>query len=64
MIKTLKKNPQRISKIKPFINQYDWKGINFPSHKEDQKKCESNSKSIVLNTLFVPYIKTCMQVKT
>ena len=31
----IKKDPQRISKIKPFINQYDWKGINFPSHKED-----------------------------
>ena len=28
------KNPQRISKIKPLINQYDGKGINFPSHKE------------------------------
>ena len=26
----IKKNPQRISKIKPFINRYDWKGINFP----------------------------------
>ena len=29
--KHIKKDPQRISKIKPFINQYDWKGINFPS---------------------------------
>ena len=28
-----KKTPQRISKIKSFINKYDWKGINFPSHK-------------------------------
>ena len=52
---TIKKDPQRISKIKPFINQYDWKGINFPSHKEDWKKFESNNKSIALNILFVPY---------
>ena len=29
------KNLQRISKIKPFISQYEWKGIDFPSHSED-----------------------------
>ena len=28
----IKKDPQRISKIKPFIDQYNWKDINFPSH--------------------------------
>ena len=26
----IKKGPQRITKIKPFINKYNWKGINFP----------------------------------
>ena len=51
----IKKTPRRISNIKPFIDQYDWKGINFPSHKEDWKKFESNNKSIALNILFVPY---------
>ena len=51
----IEKNPQRISKIKPFINQYDWKRINIPSHKEDCKKFESSNKSIALNILFVPY---------
>ena len=30
----IKKDPQRISKIKPFIEKYDWKGIGFPSHKK------------------------------
>ena len=34
----IKKDPQEIQKIKPFINQYDCKGTNFPSHKEDWKK--------------------------
>ena len=29
----IKKNPQRISKIKAFIDQCNWKGIDFPSHK-------------------------------
>ena len=52
---SIKKDPQRISKIKTFINHYDWKEINFPSHKGDWKKSESNNKSIAFNILFVPY---------
>ena len=56
MIKTLEKNPQRISKIKPFINQYNWKEIDFASHPKDLKKFEQNIKTIALNILFVPYI--------
>ena len=28
-------NPERISNIEPFIKQYKWKGIKFPSHKKD-----------------------------
>ena len=31
----IKKDPQRILKIKPFIDQYSWKDIDFPSHKKD-----------------------------
>ena len=27
----IKKDPQRISKIKPFIDKYNWKEIDFPS---------------------------------
>ena len=30
----IKKDPQRITKIKPFIDQYNWKEIDFPSHKK------------------------------
>ena len=29
------KDPQRISKIRPFINDYNWKDINFPAAKKD-----------------------------
>ena len=36
----IKNNPRRISRIKPFIEQYDWKERNFPSHKKDWKKFE------------------------
>ena len=28
-----KKDTQRITKIKPFMNKYYWKGINLPSKK-------------------------------
>ena len=36
----IEKDPQRIAKIKPFIDQYNWKEIDFPSHKKDWKKFE------------------------
>ena len=36
----IKSHPEWISKIKPFIDQYNWKEINFSSHKEDWKKFE------------------------
>ena len=36
----IKKDPQRISKIKPFIDQYNWKGIKFPLHSKDWEKFE------------------------
>ena len=35
--KQIGNNPERISKTKLFINRYDWKDINFLSHKEDGK---------------------------
>ena len=34
----IKKDPQKISKLKPYINQYNWKDIKFPSDKEDWTK--------------------------
>ena len=49
----IEKNSERISKVKPFIDQYNWKGIDFPSHSKDWKKFESNNKSIALNILYV-----------
>ena len=51
----IKENPERISKIKPFINQYNWSDIDFPSTGKDWKKFESNNKSIALNILYVPH---------
>ena len=42
----IKIHPERISKINLFIGQYNWREIDFPSHKKDWKKFESNNKSI------------------
>ena len=49
------KNLQRTSKIEPFIGQYNWERIDFPSHSKDWKKFEQDNKTIALNILFVPY---------
>ena len=49
------RDPQRISKIKPFINNYKWNDINFPETKKDWNKFEVNNKNIALNILYVPY---------
>ena len=48
----INKNPQRISKIKPFIDQYNWKDIDFPSTSKDWRKLELNNE-IALNILYV-----------
>ena len=44
-------NPERISNIKPFIDNYNWKGIDFPAGVKDWKKFEKN-KEIALNILY------------
>ena len=50
----IRKNPQRISKIKPFINQYNWKDIDFPATSKDWEKFELNNE-IEINILYVPH---------
>ena len=40
---------EKVSKIKRFINKCNWKGINFPSGKDDWKKFEKNNVKIALN---------------
>ena len=50
----INKHPQRISKIKPFIDQYNWKDIDFPATSKDWKEFELNNE-LALNILYVPY---------
>ena len=50
----IEKNPQRVSKIKPFIDQYNWKDIDFPPTNKDWRKLELNN-DIALNILYIPH---------
>ena len=49
----IKKDPQKITKIKPFLIKYNWHGINFLSEKDDWKKFEKNNATYDLNVLYV-----------
>ena len=51
----IENHPERISNIKPFIDQYNWEGIEFPAGIKDWKRFERNNKTIALNILFVPH---------
>ena len=46
------KYAERIIKIKPFKNKYNWEGIHYPSEKDDWKKNEKSDVKIDLNDLY------------
>ena len=46
-------HPEKISKIRPSIDRYNWKDIDFPPTNKDWKKFELNNK-VALNTLYIP----------
>ena len=45
----IENNPEQISKIKPFTCKCNWKEMNFPLHKNDWKKFDTNNKTIAVN---------------
>ena len=47
-------HPEGISKIKPLIDRFNWKDINFPSTSKNWKKFELNNKT-ALNILYLPH---------
>ena len=49
------KHAQRISRIKPFIENYNWNNINFPTAKKDWNRFELNNKDVALYILYVPF---------
>ena len=48
-------HPGRISKLKPYINKYNWEGIDFPAGPKEWIKFEKNNKTIALNVLYIPH---------
>ena len=48
-------HPERISKLKPFINNFNWQGIECPADSIDWRKFECSNKTIALNILYVSY---------
>ena len=53
----INKNSQRISKIKPFIEEYNWKDIDFPSTSKDWKKFERKMKLHLIFCTFLIILK-------
>ena len=50
----IENHPERMSNIKPFIDKYNWKGIDFLARINDWKKFEENKKDVSINILYVP----------
>ena len=48
-------------KLNLFINEYNWKDINFPSTSKDWKKFELNNE-MALNILYIPHNTRKIQV--
>ena len=49
----IKKDPQRVSKIKPFIEKFNWEDIDFPSTCKDWKKFECNNEVALYTCLII-----------
>ena len=45
---------ERISKLKPFIGNYNWDSIDFPAGHKDSSAFEKNNNDIAMNILYVP----------
>ena len=48
-------NTERISKLKPFINNYNWDNIDFPAGHKDYSAFEKNNSDAAINILYVRY---------
>ena len=57
-----KKDLQRITKPKPFINKYNWERINYPLEKDDWKKIEKINETIRLNFLYTKKEKNILLI--
>ncbi|XP_057301757.1 uncharacterized protein LOC130636145 [Hydractinia symbiolongicarpus] len=46
-------DPERISKLRPFADEYNWHGIEFPMSIKEISKFEKNNPDIAVNVLYV-----------
>ena len=46
--------PERISKLKVYINKYNWEGKDFSGGSKEWQKFERSNKTITLNVLYKP----------
>ena len=53
----IENHPERRSNLMSFVDQYNWKGIEFPSHSKNWKKFEQNNKTVALNICTIQYQK-------
>ena len=44
-----------LKELMPYINKYNWEGIEFPAGPKDSIKFEQNNKTIALNILFIKH---------
>ena len=52
---TIETHPERISKLKLYINKYNWKGITFPAGSKEWQKSERNNDTIAVNVLYAKH---------
>ena len=48
-------NPERISKLRQFLNNYNWDNICFPAGHKDYSAFEKNNSDIAISILYVPH---------
>ena len=58
--KEIKNDLQRLTKIKPFINKYNWERINFPSEKHDWKIFLKNNVTVAFNVCMLKKKKSIL----
>ena len=54
---TVETHPERISKLKSYINKYNLERINFPAESKEWKKFEQSNTTIALNILYAKSTK-------
>ena len=50
---------KKVSNIKPFINEYKWNRINYPSKIDDWKTFKKNNLTVALNILYIKEEEIC-----